>query len=114
MTSPYYLIIWEFQIKPGLAAEFELIYGSNGAWATLFRKSPEYLGTELVRDLARPGRYLTLDRWTSREALQQFKEENANDYAALDQQCERLTEAETFVGEFELTTPSQSAPSQPL
>jgi heme-degrading monooxygenase HmoA len=96
-----YLAIWEFEIKPESRTQFEEIYGPDGAWARLFRQSPDYRGTKLLRDLIRPDRYLTLDHWSSREAFRAFKHEHANEYATLDKQCESLTERETMVGEFE-------------
>ena len=99
-----YLAIWEFEIKSESRAQFEEIYGPDGAWARLFRRSPDYGGTALVRDLDRPGRYLTLDRWTSREALQHFKQDHHAAYTALDEQCESLTERELFLGNFQNLT----------
>ena len=96
-----YLAIWEFEIQPESRTPFEEIYGPDGTWALLFRRSTEFRGTKLIRDLTRPGRYLTLDCWSSREAFHAFKQEHANEYATLDKQCENLTERETMVGEFE-------------
>jgi heme-degrading monooxygenase HmoA len=96
-----YLVIWEFQVKPAAQLDFEKIYGPDGAWANLFRQSPDYRGTQLVRNIDRPGRYLTLDRWTSSEALHQFKQAHQSEYAAFDKQCETLTDNECFLGEFE-------------
>lgn len=99
-------VIWEFQVKPESISAFEKIYGPEGAWAQLFRQSADYLGTELLHGLSRPGRYLTLDHWTSREALQRFKQDHHAAYTALDKQCESLTEHEALLGEFEsLTAP---------
>ena len=100
MPVVHFTAIWEFQVKPEAIAAFEEIYGAAGAWAQLFRQSPDYRGTELIRDLDRPGRYLTLDHWASREALRRFKQEHHAKYAALDKQCESLTEREVFLGDF--------------
>lgn len=101
MKDCSYLIVWRFQIKTESRAQFEQTYGADGAWARLFSQSQDYLGTKLVRDPTRPERYLTLDSWTSREALLQFKQEHATEYATLDRQCESLTEREEIIGEFE-------------
>ena len=101
MSDRHYLAVWEFQVKAECVGEFESVYGRDGLWAQLFRRSSDYLGTELVRDLERAGRYLTIDRWSSREALREFKLRFAGEYAALDETCERLTEAEKLLGEFE-------------
>jgi quinol monooxygenase YgiN len=97
----HYLAIWEFQVKPEGVCAFEEIYGPDGAWAQLFRKSPDYKGTELLCDTEHPGRYLTIDQWTSREALHDFKQAYQTAYSALDKQCESLTEEEIFRGDFE-------------
>jgi quinol monooxygenase YgiN len=102
LNSPF-IALWEFHVKPESLAAFEEIYGPHGDWAQLFGKSPDYLGTELIRDLNQHGRYLTLDRWISREALQRFKQEHQTAYSDLDKQCESLTETEMFLGDFEQT-----------
>ena len=99
-NSPF-ITLWEFHVKPECIVTFEEIYGPDGDWAQLFRQSPGYRGTELIRDLNQRGRYLTLDRWTSREALQRFKREHQAAYSDLDKMCENLTEKEVFLGEFE-------------
>lgn len=101
MRISRFTTLWEFQVKPDSISAFEEIYGPDGDWAQLFRQRSEYLGTELLRDLNHPGRYLTLDRWTSREAFQHFKQDHHAAYDALDKQCESLTEREALVGEFE-------------
>ena len=99
-TAAHYLVLWEFHVKPERVSEFERTYGPDGSWAQLFRQSPDFLGTELIRDIEGHDRYLTLDRWTSREALERFKQEHAAEYAALDKECENYTEREVFLGDF--------------
>ena len=108
MSEPCYLAVWEFRVKPESIAEFERVYGPEGQWARLFRRSNEYLGTELLQDRECPGRYLTIDRWASHEALQRFKQEFAAKYAALDKKCERLTESEDLLGDFEAIKAEQA------
>ena len=44
------VIVWEFRVQPGQAAGFERAYAPEGDWARLFRRSPAYRGTELLRD----------------------------------------------------------------
>jgi heme-degrading monooxygenase HmoA len=109
MTEPQHhavwIAVWEFQVRPESIAEFERAYGPDGPWAQLFRRSSAYLGTELLRDTDRAGRYLTIDRWASRDAFQQFKQQYAGEYAALDRALEKLTEGEALVGDFEAIVP---------
>jgi heme-degrading monooxygenase HmoA len=104
MPVANFTAIWEFHVKPEARSQFERIYGPDGDWAQLFRRSPEYCGTTLLQDRDHPERYLTLDHWASRDALAQFKREHHADYAALDKKCESLTEKETFVGDFDNLT----------
>lgn len=106
MSGKLYLAVWEFQVKSESIAEFERIYGPVGLWSQLFRRSSAFLGTELLRDTDRAGRYLTIDRWTSREALGQFKQQYAEEYAALDKTCEEMTGSERLLGNFESTASS--------
>jgi len=95
--------LWEFEVDPDHAVEFEAAYGPEGDWARLFRRSPAYLGTELWRD-AGGRRYWTLDRWRDSEAFAAFRALHGADYAALDARCERLTTGERKLGELEIVT----------
>jgi len=94
-------IVWRFAAKRACVAEFERHYGSDGSWAQLFRRSPGYHGTTLLRDCAATNRYLLWDCWDSPASFDNFKRDHGADYAALDKQCEALTDEETKVGMFE-------------
>ena len=61
-------------------ADFERVYGPEGEWAEFFRRGAGYVGTELLRDVEVPGRYLVIDRWDSREAYQRFVDEHRDEY----------------------------------
>jgi len=95
------IIIWEYQLRADHAAEFEGIYSANGAWAQLFRNSPGFLCTQLLRDEKRHQRYLTIDRWASPEDYESFLSQWKNEYEALDAECESLTEQEALLGRWE-------------
>jgi quinol monooxygenase YgiN len=94
-------IIWEFRVAADQREAFEIFYGPEGEWAKLFRRSPHYQGTALLRDPAVPGRYLTVDSWNDGESFKAFKESVAGEYKAIDARCEALTEYEMKLGGFE-------------
>lgn len=94
-------IVWEFRVKPERRSAFEEHYSGEGSWARLFRRSPDYHGTTLLRDVADPDRYLTVDLWTTHEAFADFKRDAAQEYEALDLACSELTQGERRVGDFE-------------
>jgi heme-degrading monooxygenase HmoA len=94
-------ILWEFTVAPEYRDEFERAYRSDGEWALLFRKDPEYRETILIRDYANPQRYMTLDVWEDRNSYASFKERFAAEYQEIDQKCEALTQDERHIGTFE-------------
>jgi RimJ/RimL family protein N-acetyltransferase/heme-degrading monooxygenase HmoA len=98
-ASPY-AYGWEFEVRPGCEAEFEQHYGPDGSWARLFRQSPGYVGTLLLRDRGHPNRYVTIDRWRSAAEYNRFQSDFAAAYRQLDAECERLTVAERALGEW--------------
>jgi len=95
-----YAIIWEFRPADGRREEFEAAYGRDGEWARLFSRADGYLGTDLVRDTADATRYLTIDRWRSRQDYDAFRARFAAEYEELDAACEQLTSPEALIGLF--------------
>lgn len=109
-----YTYLWEFEVSLELVADFEKQYGPAGTWAQLFRRSPDYIETLLLKDKAVPGRYLTVDRWRSEDAYLTFKSAFATQYAQLDNECERLTVGERSLGGFSELSPDSSFSPNPL
>ena len=71
-------LVFSYEVRePG---GFERAYGADGEWAQFFRQGPGYVGTELLRDVETPGRYLVIDRWESVEAYNDFLAENRVEY----------------------------------
>ncbi len=95
-----FVVVWQFEIAEEKIADFEAAYGPDGAWAQLFRSSPHYLGTELLRDAYVSGVYLTIDRWASEEAFRAFRKDHDSDYEKLDRSCDALTSRETRIGAY--------------
>jgi heme-degrading monooxygenase HmoA len=95
-----FVVVWQFEIIEEKAAAFVSAYSSEGAWAQLFRSSPDYLGTELLRDAYIPGLFLTIDRWASEEAFRAFRKEHDQEYESLDRACDSLTGHETRIGAY--------------
>lgn len=95
-----FVVVWQFEVTEEKIAAFEAAYGAEGAWAQLFRSSPDYRGTELLRDAYIPGGYLTIDRWTSEEAFRAFRRDHDADYEAVDRSCDALTSRETRIGAY--------------
>jgi heme-degrading monooxygenase HmoA len=99
-SASQYVIVWEFRIKQEVETEFVKHYGADGTWARFFRSGQGHIRTELVRDVADPQRFLTLDYWESQSEFKKFREENRAEYERLDKTLEKLTETETRLGSF--------------
>jgi heme-degrading monooxygenase HmoA len=95
-----FVVVWQFEIAEDKVQDFEAAYGPGGSWAQLFRHSPHYLGTELLRDAYIPGAYLTIDRWASEDDFRAFRKSHDRDYETLDRICDPLTSRETRVGAY--------------
>jgi len=95
-----YDIVWEFSAPVSKRADFEAAYGPDGPWADLFRKALGFIEVRLLCCSEQEGRYLTVDRWMSQEAFDQFRRDFAAEYEALDQQIEGLATHETRIGAF--------------
>jgi len=89
--------VWEYDVLPAHAAEFERTYRGDGAWAQMFRRVEGFVGTELFRSAETPGRYLTVDRFVTEKSWLDFRRDHATDYQRLDEQCAGLTAAEREV-----------------
>jgi hypothetical protein len=93
-----HIVVWEFQVKADCEAEFLAAYGPDGEWARLFRRSPEFLGVELVGSVDNTSRFFTLDHWGSATGLELFLAANATAYDALDRRLTGLTVWERRIG----------------
>ena len=97
-----FVVVWQFEIAEEKVATFEAAYGPEGAWAQLFRSSPNYMGTELLRDAYIPGGYLTIDRWASEDYYRAFRKDHDAEYELLDRSSDSLTSRETRIGAYTL------------
>jgi heme-degrading monooxygenase HmoA len=86
-----FVILWEFEVKPGSEGSFEKVYGPTGAWVQLFQRDPHYRGTKLLRDVAQPLHYYTIDYWDFEFAYRDFLNRYESAYKELDRSSERLT-----------------------
>jgi heme-degrading monooxygenase HmoA len=82
-------------------AAFEQSYGAEGEWAQFFRQGTGYVGTELLRDLEQPGRFVVVDRWESSEAYNAFVSEHRDEYMRRVDDTAYLYDQELRFGTFE-------------
>ena len=71
-------LVFSYEVREPQA--FERAYGADGEWAQFFAGATGYIGTELLRDVETPGRYLVIDRWESADAYNAFAAEHREEY----------------------------------
>jgi heme-degrading monooxygenase HmoA len=97
-----FVILWEYEVKPGNAARFERVYSPSGDWACLFQRDPHFRGTQLLSVPSRDHCFLTLDYWDTETDYRAFLAVNQAAYGELDRSCEDLTVRERHVTSFTL------------
>ena len=95
------VIVWEYMARPDRLDEFETLYRPDGPWVELFKKSPGFLSTTLMRDTRDTHRFVIADRWTSETLYEGFKEARAAEYRELSARGQRLIDREVEIGRFE-------------
>ncbi len=74
------MIALVFRYEAREPEQFARVYGPEGEWAQFFRRGRGYIGSELLRDLEEPERFLVIDRWESPEAYASFLAEHEAEY----------------------------------
>ena len=97
-----FLVLWEFEVKPGREQRFQEVYGPGGDWDSLFRSDPNHVEPRLFQDTTRTRVYLTADYWLSRKSYEAFLTLRGSAYKALDSASEDLTLHERQIGALEM------------
>lgn len=95
------VIVWEYMVKEDRIEDFESFYRPDGPWTALFRKSPAFVSTTLMKDRSHPRRYMVADRWTNVDVYEEFKRQNRDSYERMSERGHRFIERETEIGRFD-------------
>jgi len=105
-------IVWQFEVRPGKNAEFEELYGANGAWTSMNRHSRSYLGSSFMRDQAVASRYLLIEYWSEMLVYERHRVSRHDEVAALDERRSALVASVEPMGIFSaLDVPDRAGPT---
>ena len=105
-------IVWQFDVRPGREKEFEDLYGADGAWTQLSRRSREYLGSSFLRDIALDRRYLLVEYWGEMVIYEKHLADFSREVEALERQRALLVERAEPAGVFTaLDVPQRVGPT---
>jgi heme-degrading monooxygenase HmoA len=92
--------IWEYEVQYIFRSRFIEAYDSHGSWEKLFKQCKGYIKTELLQDIDRPNRFITIDYWQSQSTFSAMKKTIDEEYNKLDKQCDAYTISENHIGFF--------------
>lgn len=92
-------LVFSYEVRD--TAAFEAVHGPDGEWAGFFGGARGYVGTELLRDVERPGRYLVVDRWETAETYNAFVAEHRDEFMRRVDDTRYAVDQELRLGTFE-------------
>ena len=105
-------IMWQFDVKNGRETEFEQLYGVDGKWTALNRRTRSYLGTSFLRDQNRSSRYIVIEYWSEMLVYEQHRQSGAEAIASLEVHRSTLVDSLEPLGIFTaLDTPNRAGPA---
>jgi quinol monooxygenase YgiN len=105
-------IVWQFEIRQGRSEEFEALYGADGEWTRLSRRSRSFLGSSFLKDVAASDRYLLIEYWSEMVVYERHQSDFTDELKALEQQRDQLVLRVTPGGLFTaLDVPDRAGPT---
>jgi quinol monooxygenase YgiN len=105
-------IVWTVDVRPGFTEQFEKLYGADGEWTQLSRRSRSFLGSSFLRDIAASHRYVLVEYWSEMVIYEKHVTNHARQLHALEQQRDGLVERIETLGVFQaLDVPARAGPT---
>jgi quinol monooxygenase YgiN len=105
-------LVWQFDVKAGQNDEFEALYGADGPWTALSRRSRSFLGSSFLRDLAMANRYLVIEYWSEMVVYEKHHADFGDETEALERQRDALVAQAQPLGLFNaLDVPERAGPT---
>lgn len=105
-------VVWQFDIRPKKSPEFERLYGADGEWTKLSRRSRSFLGSSFLRDAASETRYLLVEYWGEMFVYEKHLADFDDELKLLQEQRARLVERMETIGVFTaLDVPDRVGPT---
>ena len=105
-------VVWQFDVLSGKNDEFERLYGADGPWTALSRRSRSFLGSSFLKDLAQPSRYLVVEYWSEMVVYERHHADFEDEVQQLEQQRQALLKQSVPLGLFNaLDVPDRAGPT---
>lgn len=92
-------VVWQFDVKPGREADFERLYGADGEWTDVSRRSRSFLGSSFLRDFSAP-RYVLIEYWSEMLPYEKHRVDVRDEMAQLEQSRAEMLDGVVPLGVF--------------
>lgn len=104
--------VWQFEVKLEAREAFEQLYGADGEWTAIARRSRSYLGSSFLRSLTEPTRYFLSEYWSEMVVYERHMADFGDEIAALVTRRDALLEAVQPLGVYTaLDVPDRFGPT---
>ncbi len=105
-------VVWQIDVRPEATTEFERLYGADGAWTKLSRRSRSFLGSSFLRDIGSSNRYLLVEYWGEMVVYEKHLADFSDQLKSLEDQRAQVVEKMETVGVFTaLDVPDRVGPT---
>jgi quinol monooxygenase YgiN len=105
-------IIWQFDVKDGRETEFEHLYGVDGEWTAMNRRTRSYLGTSFLHDQNRASRYIVIEYWSEMIVYEKHRASRSAAMVSLEERSRSLVDTVEPLGIFTaLDVPDRFGPT---
>jgi len=105
-------VVWQFETRDDSASEFEKLYGADGDWTKLSRRSRSFLGSSFLKDLATPNRYLLVEYWSEMFVYERHLADFGDEVKDLEAERDRFVARMEPVGIYNaLDVPERAGPT---
>jgi len=105
-------VVWQIDVRAGASEDFERLYGADGDWTKLSRRSRSFLGSSFLRDIGSESRYLLVEYWGEMVVYEKHVADFSDELQQLERERERLVERMETIGVFTaLDVPQRAGPT---
>ncbi len=105
-------IVWQFDVKDGQESAFEQLYGADGEWTAMNRRTRSYLGSSFLHDQNRSSRYILVEYWSEMIVYEKHRARSSAAITSLEQRRAALVESMEPLGIFTaLDVPDRTGPT---
>ena len=105
-------VVWQVEIRAGASEAFERLYGADGDWTKLSRRSRSFLGSSFLREMGSETRYLLIEYWGEMVVYEKHLANFDDELKGLEQSRKALVENIQSLGVFTaLDVPDRTGPT---